>query len=740
MVFGLKQLKLAAGLLAGVAKAGDQTGIATAIDLVLKTTDLGETLRKQDRVAVALREVSVKLEAATRKALSAEFGADWESKPDLAATLAALPDVLERYAPDTDAIFAENLDPERIARRATDAAEAAHDDLFRRNTVGERLLFAVIRQTYVVTLADKDFALQMILHGQGEMLKRVDQLKELYGNLPAARSLQEIRDILRPNVPDIQKISDEQLPDIVRRILEEASKPGADPTDFSGAVRRALEQARAARTADAERLRIAQRLLLTWRKAYGQRVDELTAAAAKARALQKHPLWGEDTRALIRFAAKVARDLDELPVSQLDFARHSGLNVHPLVFSGKALRFAKYIDEFDRTPHGSLRVWRLYEEETYEILERVLDSAAILVDFAPKYLPLGYATTRGLGAEENLSDVDPLVLVDAYDDPTLKLMELGESLHLRGSFAARHNRLRVYAAQKMTDGTLEIFGTDSQFDYRWSASGGTPVAEYPNRDICAAAFASSRPGASLIVVAKDGLAEELMLDGSSNPVTPPLGTKCIAAKVWQNPLDTDARYLLRLSNEGTLSSHRFGSDGEGMSTDLTRLTDSGPTSLWGEELHICELEGFPCVAATLKYGIIYERVVHFLHPITHQPIRPARRIDDDWADFRVALGRWLVATRITNSGDTPLLTIWDLGKNAATPLGQWCVERGFAYAPLVVSVGRDEFFIFFTLQLHRERGGTTNHLCRFHFPSFEIKRLLDFPGRFYPVSNAFVEH
>ena len=42
---------------------------------------------------------------ATRKALSGEFGADWESKPDLAATLAALPDVLEYYAPDTDEIF-----------------------------------------------------------------------------------------------------------------------------------------------------------------------------------------------------------------------------------------------------------------------------------------------------------------------------------------------------------------------------------------------------------------------------------------------------------------------------------------------------------------------------------------------------------------------------------------------------------------------------------------------------------
>ena len=128
MILGLKQLKLAASILASAAKAGDQTGIATAIDLALKSTDFGETLRKQDPLAIALRDVSAKLEEATRKALSGEFGADWESNPDLAATLAALPDVLECYAPDTDAIFAENLDPERIAGRATDAAEAAHDE------------------------------------------------------------------------------------------------------------------------------------------------------------------------------------------------------------------------------------------------------------------------------------------------------------------------------------------------------------------------------------------------------------------------------------------------------------------------------------------------------------------------------------------------------------------------------------------------------------------------------------
>ena len=129
----------------------------------------------------------------------------------------------------------------------------------------------VLRQTYVVALANKDLALQMILRGQGEALNRLDgirdgqrqaesragerhaetssdfrRLEELdSGNHPAAPALQEIRENLRPGVPDIDRITDEHLPGIVRRILEEARKPGADPADFSGAVRHALEQARA---------------------------------------------------------------------------------------------------------------------------------------------------------------------------------------------------------------------------------------------------------------------------------------------------------------------------------------------------------------------------------------------------------------------------------------------------------------------------------------------------------------
>ena len=52
----------------------------------------------------------------------AEFGADWERRADLSATIEALPLVLDRYAQDTDAIFAANLDP----KQPTSARGARH--------------------------------------------------------------------------------------------------------------------------------------------------------------------------------------------------------------------------------------------------------------------------------------------------------------------------------------------------------------------------------------------------------------------------------------------------------------------------------------------------------------------------------------------------------------------------------------------------------------------------------------
>jgi hypothetical protein len=65
------------------------------------------------------------------------------------------------------------------------------------------------------------------------------------GGATSVKAVTEIRDLLRPGIPDIDNYSADLLPGLVRRTLDELQKPGANPNDFSGAVKQALAQAQA---------------------------------------------------------------------------------------------------------------------------------------------------------------------------------------------------------------------------------------------------------------------------------------------------------------------------------------------------------------------------------------------------------------------------------------------------------------------------------------------------------------
>ncbi len=124
------QLKLAGSWLSGAVKLAGYSWVADAIDVALRSTDVAEALRsgQDDAVKQALRRIWAVTEAGTKAALAAEFGADRERRADLSATIEALPLALDRYAQDTDAIFAANLDPQQIAKQMADAADAAHEE------------------------------------------------------------------------------------------------------------------------------------------------------------------------------------------------------------------------------------------------------------------------------------------------------------------------------------------------------------------------------------------------------------------------------------------------------------------------------------------------------------------------------------------------------------------------------------------------------------------------------------
>jgi len=78
--------------------------------------------------------------------------------------------------------------------------------------------------------------------------------------------------------------------------------------------------------------------------------------------------------------------------------------------------------------------------------------------------------------------------------------------------------------------------------------------------------------------------------------------------------------------------------------------------------------------------------------------------------------------------------MWDLTDPRTDPIGEWCAEAGDIYRPLVVPAGPDDFYVYFTLRIFPE---SKYYLCRFHFRSREIERLLENPDlRTYPVSEA----
>jgi tetratricopeptide (TPR) repeat protein len=79
---------------------------------------------------------------------------------------------------------------------------------------------------------------------------RQDELKRLLIETagigaPAVKAIADIRNLLRAGNPEIDAISDEQLPQLVQRIIKDLQKPAASPGDFTGAVKRTLEEAQA---------------------------------------------------------------------------------------------------------------------------------------------------------------------------------------------------------------------------------------------------------------------------------------------------------------------------------------------------------------------------------------------------------------------------------------------------------------------------------------------------------------
>jgi hypothetical protein len=241
LIFGAKQLGLAASWLSAALKVAGYSGAAEVIDFVGKSATATDELKSAEHTPVAkvMSRVRYAIETGTRQALTAEFGADWEHRDDLAAAIVALPDVLARSMPSSDQIAAANFDPIRITETVVDRASAIDRDLFGPSSLGQSMLREIVFQSYTQAQQSKEFVENFLIHGLRTVLDRIDD-----SHKAQERIEQILLEAPRSNNPEVTKtiakaVTAELVPLLTRELLPYVSnrdsgsrfvmKEGVDP-------------------------------------------------------------------------------------------------------------------------------------------------------------------------------------------------------------------------------------------------------------------------------------------------------------------------------------------------------------------------------------------------------------------------------------------------------------------------------------------------------------------------------
>jgi hypothetical protein len=219
-VFGAKQVDLAASWLSAALKLAGYQHASEFFDVVAKSGKAVHELKPHgDAVAKILDRVRADIEAGTRLALTAEFGTGWECRTDLAAAIAALPDVLVRCTPSAEQLTAANLDPARITDAVVESASVAEPELFGRNSIGQMMLRQIVLQSYATAQQNKGFAESVLLYALREILDRIDRSHERQERIE-----QLLLRVSRNTQPDVTKtavkaVTAELAPVLMREIL-----------------------------------------------------------------------------------------------------------------------------------------------------------------------------------------------------------------------------------------------------------------------------------------------------------------------------------------------------------------------------------------------------------------------------------------------------------------------------------------------------------------------------------------
>jgi len=185
--FAWKLGSLAFRLLAGASKALDHEAVATFLEIGATSVEAGEAVhdRQRDIVRAAAGRLQAHIERNSDEWLQAEFGSDPLGRADAAAAIAALGDILPKCLPDVLKVAQANLDTERIAGLVV-AKAGAGDEMFRKDTFGERLLRCLVQRAYEEAKRDRDFATVIGIPVQQVLLERTDALLAGQAELPDA--------------------------------------------------------------------------------------------------------------------------------------------------------------------------------------------------------------------------------------------------------------------------------------------------------------------------------------------------------------------------------------------------------------------------------------------------------------------------------------------------------------------------------------------------------------------------
>ena len=151
------------------------------------SVEAGEAVhdRQRDIVRSAAGRLQAHIERNSIEWLRAEFGSDPSGRGDAAAAIAALDDILPKCLPDGLSVAQANLDTERIAGLVV-AKAGAGDEMFRKDTFGERLLRCLVQRAYEEAKRDRDFATVIGIPVQQVLLERTDALLAGQAELPDA--------------------------------------------------------------------------------------------------------------------------------------------------------------------------------------------------------------------------------------------------------------------------------------------------------------------------------------------------------------------------------------------------------------------------------------------------------------------------------------------------------------------------------------------------------------------------